>query len=92
MQNGGGPACLRLRVVLTERELALVHPGVMLTDALYEKLVEWVNRHYRESLAPEGLRDPALAREGNLALDELAGILDLPAIAKTDAWNVERGT
>lgn len=92
MQNGGGPACLRLRVVLTERELPLVHPGVMLTDALYDKLVGWVNRHYRETLAPEDLRDPALAREAGLALDELAGILDLPVIAESDAWIVERGT
>ena len=33
MRNGGGPACLRLRVTLTEAELAAVHPGVLPDDA-----------------------------------------------------------
>jgi succinylarginine dihydrolase len=31
MQNGGGPACLRLRVALNETELAAVNPGVIMT-------------------------------------------------------------
>jgi succinylarginine dihydrolase len=33
MQNGGGPACLRLRVVLTEEEWARVHPGVVISTS-----------------------------------------------------------
>lgn len=82
MRNGGGPACLRLRVVLTERELALVHPGVVLTDALYAQLVDWVNRRYRDTLRPDDLRDPALARESNDAMDELARILNLSLISQ----------
>ena len=43
MRNGGGPACLRLRVVLTEKELAAMHQGVLLTDTLSERLVSWVH-------------------------------------------------
>ncbi|WP_197472452.1 N-succinylarginine dihydrolase, partial [Oleiphilus sp. HI0067] len=35
MKNGGGPACLRLRVALNENELAAIHPGVLFTDQLY---------------------------------------------------------
>src|SRR5690606_35246862 len=31
MQNGGGPACLRLRVALKDQELAAVNPGVVMT-------------------------------------------------------------
>jgi succinylarginine dihydrolase len=80
MKNGGGPACLQLRVVLTDRELSLVHPGVFLTDLLYGKLVAWVSRHYRETLRPEDLADPALANECRSALDELSGILGLKEI------------
>ena len=34
MNNGGGPACLRLRVVLNDAEAAATAPGVFLTDAL----------------------------------------------------------
>ena len=31
MQNGGGPACLRLRVALKDHELAAVNQGVIMT-------------------------------------------------------------
>lgn len=80
MKNGGGPACLRLRVVLTEAQLAGVHPGVMLDDRLYDALVAWVHRHYRETLSIDDLADPALAKESAAALAELYNdILRLPA-------------
>jgi succinylarginine dihydrolase len=80
MRNGGGPACLRLRVVLTEAELAATHPGVLLTPALYEKLTAWVNRHYRDRLRPDDLADPKLLDESRRALDELSAILKLGSI------------
>jgi len=75
MQNGGGPACLRLRVVLTEQELAAMHPGVLLTDVLYESLTRWVERNYRDAIGPDDLADPALAEESRAALGELTHIL-----------------
>jgi succinylarginine dihydrolase len=77
MRNGGGPACLRLRVVLTARERAAVHPGVWLTDDLADRLEAWIVRHYRETLAPEDLADPALADEIDTALTGLAHLLGL---------------
>jgi succinylarginine dihydrolase len=77
MRNGGGPACLRLRVVLTDRELERMHQGVLLTDRLYEKLIQWVQKHYREELKPTDLADPKLLDESRAALDELSGILQL---------------
>lgn len=80
MRNGGGPACLRLRVALTDAELAAMHQGVLLTDALYGQLTAWVEKHYRDSLAPADLADPHLAEESYRALDELTQILGLGAI------------
>ncbi|MCE9591003.1 MAG: N-succinylarginine dihydrolase [Planctomycetes bacterium] len=77
MRNGGGPACLRLRVVMTARERAAAHQGVFLTDTLYAALTGWVNRHYREELNPEELADPRLLEESRAALDQLAEILGL---------------
>ncbi|WP_269516170.1 N-succinylarginine dihydrolase [Brevundimonas subvibrioides] len=77
MRNGGGPACLRLRVVLTEAELAATNPAMRLTDALHAGLSEWANRHYRDTLAPADLADPALIAETRGALDELTGLLKL---------------
>ncbi|HYC42417.1 MAG TPA: N-succinylarginine dihydrolase [Noviherbaspirillum sp.] len=80
MRNGGGPACLRLRVALTEAEAAAMHQGVVMTDTLYLKLTAWVGKHYRDRLAPADLADPALAVEVQAALDELTTILGLPGL------------
>jgi succinylarginine dihydrolase len=78
MRNGGGPACLRLRVALTDQQANAMHQGVIFTEALYKRLVTWVERHYRDTLLPEDLADPALAIEVQTALNELSGILNLP--------------
>lgn len=80
MRNGGGPACLRLRVVLNDDELKAMHHGVLLTDALYERLTSWVEAHYRVELSQEDLGDPMLLEEVRKALDELTGILGLGSI------------
>lgn len=80
MQNGGGPACLRLRVVLTDAEKKACHQSVFLNDALYDKLLIWINKHYRESIQHEDLLDPELLKETYSALDELTQILQLGSI------------
>ncbi|MBU1346948.1 MAG: N-succinylarginine dihydrolase [Alphaproteobacteria bacterium] len=77
MRNGGGPACLRLRVVLTQDELAATNPAMRLTDALHGRLSEWAYRWYRDTLAPADLADPALIDETRGALDALTGMLNL---------------
>jgi succinylarginine dihydrolase len=80
MKNGGGPACLRLRVVLNDAERAAVAPGVWIDDALFERLDAWIGRHYRDRLAPSDLADPQLLDESRTALDELTQILGLGAL------------
>jgi succinylarginine dihydrolase len=77
MRNGGGPACLRLRVPLTAEETAALGARVVFDEVLEGALGAWVERHYRDRLSPADLADPALAREGLRALDELTRILDL---------------
>ncbi|UAL08712.1 N-succinylarginine dihydrolase [Caulobacter segnis] len=77
MRNGGGPACLRLRVVLTEAELDAANPAQRFTPGLHTTLADWVTRRYRDSLAPADLADPLLLTESREALDELSQILDL---------------
>ncbi|MAL99185.1 MAG: N-succinylarginine dihydrolase [Alteromonadaceae bacterium] len=80
MRNGGGPACLRLRVVLTEQERAAVNGRVLLTDELFRCLERWVEKHYRDRLTQADLADRALLEESRNALDELTGILGLGRI------------
>jgi succinylarginine dihydrolase len=80
MKNGGGPACLRLRVVLNEAERAAVSPGVWIDDALFTRLDAWIEKHYRDRLAPQDLTDPTLLVESRTALDELTQILGLGSL------------
>ncbi|MBA4802823.1 MAG: N-succinylarginine dihydrolase [Euryhalocaulis sp.] len=87
MRNGGGPACLRLRVVLNEDEQAAANPSMILDHARYDVLRRWIEKHYREDLADNELGDPALLNESRTALDELTGILGLGA----DFYPFQRG-
>lgn len=80
MGNGGGLSCLRLRVVLSPGQLAGMRRSVLLTPALYDALCGWVNRRYRDKLAPADLTDPRLVEESRRALDELTQILQLGSI------------
>jgi succinylarginine dihydrolase len=80
MNNGGGPACLRLRVLLTEEEQRRVTARVFFDDALHADLTSWVNQHYRDRMSAEDLSDPALLPEIRTALDELTVLLRLGSI------------
>ena len=77
MRNGGGPACLRFRVVLNEKELQTMNPGVLLDEEKYKILCNWVKKHYRDRLLPNDLADPQLLQENRIALDELTKLLNL---------------
>jgi len=77
MYNGGGPACLRLRVPMTDAQLAAVAPGCICTPGQLDKLEDWVGRHYRQRLVPADLADPKLLEESRGALAELTKILGI---------------
>jgi succinylarginine dihydrolase len=80
MRNGGGPACLRLRVVLTPEEMAALGAGVILDEAKIQALEAIVRRRYRDRLAVDDLADPALLDESRAALDEIGNVLGLGAV------------
>ena len=80
MRNGGGPACLRARFVLSQKEVESIKPNVFLNDELYLKLKDWIDRHYRDRLMPSDLADPDLLKESREALNELSGLLKLGTI------------
>ena len=77
MQNGGGPACLRLRVALNQAELDATNPKFILNDEMITHLNAWVEKHYREEIQPSDLADPLLAEECLAALDELTQLFDI---------------
>ena len=80
MRNGGGPACLRLRVVLTPQQQAAVHAPCWITPERHGQLVDWVMRHYRDRLVPADLADPQLLDESRTALDRLTQLLGLGSL------------
>jgi len=80
MHNGGGPACLRLRVPLEDAERAKVRANVIVSPELEATLLAWVDARYRDRLLPKDLADPALVRETMTALDELTEILGLGSV------------
>jgi succinylarginine dihydrolase len=80
MQNGGGPACLRLRVVLTDAERSAVNVGSWMTPERHAQLADWVRQHYRDRLEFAELADPQLLNESRTALDRLTQLLGLGAI------------
>ncbi|MFC3051749.1 N-succinylarginine dihydrolase [Kordiimonas pumila] len=80
MRNGGGPACLRLRVVLSDEELAAMGANSLLDDTLYETLKVWAKKYYRDRLMPEDLGDVKLMEESFFAMDELTQILRLGSV------------
>ena len=80
MRNGGGPACLRLRVVLTPDELAALPRAIRFNQSTHAALVAWVKKHYRDRLSGRDLGDPQLLEESRRALDELTRLLGVGSI------------
>jgi succinylarginine dihydrolase len=78
MANGGGPACLRLRVVA---DPATVDPRFLVDDAKLNRIAAIVERHWPESIAPEQLTSPALWQEIETARVALLELLHLGELA-----------
>ena len=80
MNNGGGPACLRLRVRLEEHEERALAGRVLWNGALHDELVACVSRRYRDRVTLADLPDPEFVDECRTALDELTKILGLGSV------------
>lgn len=77
MANGGGPACLRLRVVA---DPATVDPRFIASEDRIAMVEEVVAHHWPEAIAPADIGNEALAREvitARRALLETLGLFEL---------------
>ncbi|HYE05701.1 MAG TPA: N-succinylarginine dihydrolase [Planctomycetota bacterium] len=77
MANGGGPACLRLRVAMTPAERASLAPGAIIDATTLRKLETHIDMYYRESLKLADLADPQLALEAQTATAHLESVLGM---------------
>lgn len=78
MANGGGPACLRLRVVA---DPATVDPRFLLDEAKIALIETVVAKHWPEAIRPDELGDPILAAKIVAARQALLAALDLTELA-----------
>jgi succinylarginine dihydrolase len=78
MANGGGPACLRLRVVC---DPALVDPRFLMDEGKLDLLVACVVAHWPETIDPDGLSSPALWSDIRRARSAVLAALDLNELA-----------
>ena len=74
MANGGGPACLRLRVVA---DPAAIDQRFLLDEAKAQRIEAVIAEMWPERIEPEQIGDPALARQVIEAREALLGVLAL---------------
>lgn len=78
MANGGGPACLRLRVVA---DPATVDPRFLADDAKFDRIAATIAAHWPEEIAPADLASSTLAANVRKARAALLEALDLSELA-----------
>ncbi|WP_100261348.1 N-succinylarginine dihydrolase [Qipengyuania seohaensis] len=78
MANGGGPACLRLRVVA---DPATVDPRFMLDEAKLERVEAVVAENWPEQIDPVDIGSDALAKTVIEAREALLSVLSLDTLA-----------
>jgi succinylarginine dihydrolase len=78
MANGGGPACLRLRVVA---DPATVDPRFIANEAKLDQIASVVAAYWPESIVPDQLGDAALMDQVRAARMALLTTCDLTALA-----------
>jgi len=78
MANGGGPACLRLRVVADPQS---IDPRFIVDAARLDRIGDVVRRHWPEEIHIDDLQQPALIAEIERARAALLEALDLAELA-----------
>jgi len=77
MANGGGPACLRLRVVA---DPATVDPRFLVDDSRLDLIADVIRSHWPVAIHNSELQKPALIRDIEAARAALLEALDLTAL------------
>ncbi len=78
MANGGGPACLRLRVVA---DPATVDPRFMLDEAKAAKMASVVSEYWPETIDTDQIGSKALADQVRTARAKLLEVLEITELA-----------
>ncbi len=85
MANGGGPACLRLRVVA---DPATVDPRFLVDDARLDQLAAIIEAHWPDTIDPAAIGDVALIAQierAHRALLDVIGLTPAEAVGLIDS-------
>lgn len=79
MRNGGGPACLRLRVPMTDAQARALqeNTGMLVSENSLAEMEALIEHYYSESLTPESLRNPQLYKNCRDFLQALSQLLKI---------------
>jgi succinylarginine dihydrolase len=78
MANGGGPACLRLRVACDPSD---VDQRFLVDEAKLDRMAKAIARCWPEEIAVEDIQAPTLLAQVEGARSQLLELLDLPELA-----------
>jgi succinylarginine dihydrolase len=78
MANGGGPACLRLRVQCDPSD---VDPRFLVDEAKLDRLADVITRSWPEEIASSDIQSPALVADVENARQSLLDVLELAELA-----------
>ena len=78
MANGGGPACLRLRVACDPAD---VDPRFLVDEAKLDRLAEVVGQYWQEEISSDEIQTDSLIASVEKARGELLRALDLSELA-----------
>ena len=76
MRNGGGPACLRLRVQVDAEAFAAIDRRFLLDGAACDRIEAVIAREWPEAIAPDDLGNPCLWEQCLRARSALTAALD----------------
>jgi succinylarginine dihydrolase len=65
MKNGGGPACLRLRIIMKQAQFEAIPASFKFNETNYDKISEFVTKHYPDEISPEMLINCKFIQEIN---------------------------
>ncbi len=71
MANGGGPACLRLRIPVDVETLSNMNPALRMSERLADRLCEAIERWYPDRVEPHDLVDTDFIAAARRAVAEL---------------------
>lgn len=77
MKNGGGPACLRWRAFLSEKEFQTLPSKLIFDLRVYEELKKWIHEFYEEEILFEKLMKKSFLEKTEKAFRELAQIIEM---------------